>query len=73
MQHVHSATIWPYPWARWSLGFVLLHWAPLRTYLFGTAKGHNRPRAISKTMKWVPPQLKLYEKAVQLCKDVLHP
>ena len=34
-------------------GFVLLYWAPL-WYLFGTAKSHNRPRAISKITKWVP-------------------
>ena len=29
-----------------SFGFVLSRWAPLRMYLFGTAKGHNRPRRV---------------------------
>ena len=52
--------------AAWSLGDI--HWkgvvfsfevvlwrqAPLRMYLFETAKGRNRPRAISKIVKWVP-------------------
>ena len=37
-----------------SVGFVLLCRVPLRTYLFGTAKGHNGPRATSKIVKWVP-------------------
>ena len=37
----------------WSFGFVLLHWPPLRMYLFGIAEGRKGPRAISKTMKGV--------------------
>ena len=37
-----------------SFGFVLSRWAPLRMYLFGTVKGHNGSRAISKIIKWVP-------------------
>ena len=37
-----------------SLGFVLPRRAPLRMYLFGAAKGHDRLRAISKIVKWVP-------------------
>ena len=28
--------------------------APFRMHLFGTAKGRNGPRAISRIMKWVP-------------------
>ena len=37
-----------------SFGSVLSCRAPLRMYFFGTAKGHNGPRAISKIMKWMP-------------------
>ena len=37
-----------------SSGFVLSRQAPLRMHLFGTAEGHNGPRAISKIMKWLP-------------------
>ena len=35
-----------------SSGIVLLRWAPLWMYLFGTAK--DRLRAVSKIMNWVP-------------------
>ena len=31
------------------LGLVFSRRAPLQMYLFGTAKGHNGPRAISKS------------------------
>ena len=33
-------------------GFFLLRWAPLRMYIFGTAKGLNGPWDISKITKW---------------------
>ena len=35
-------------------GFVLSRRSPLWMYLFGAAKDHNRPSAISKIAKWVP-------------------
>ena len=34
-------------------GFVLSRRAPLQMHLFGSAEGHNGPRAMSKIMKWV--------------------
>ena len=36
-----------------SFGLVLSRRAPPQMYLFGAAKGHTGPMAISKIMKWV--------------------
>ena len=54
-RRTHSAVIWRRPQGRCCCLDLSSRAGHLcKMYLFETAKGHNRPRAIPKIMKWVP-------------------